>query len=99
HLDEALGYWKSVTLLCLKADIHLNLREYEEAMESCEDALKLDPEFTRAHVLKGLIYEQQGQLVEALDSFRPAAEAGDRSAAAKVRELERKLKQGGKEHK
>jgi tetratricopeptide (TPR) repeat protein len=89
HFDAALAYLKSVTVLCEKADAHLQLGEYDEAIECCDEVIQVDPGCSRAHFIKGLAYKAKNQPAKAIECFRLAEKYGERKAAAEIRLLER----------
>jgi tetratricopeptide (TPR) repeat protein len=47
-------------------------REYDAAIEPCLRALRMDPQLFWAHMILGWAYQQQGQLDEAIASYRTA---------------------------
>jgi TolB-like protein/Flp pilus assembly protein TadD len=47
-------------------------REYDQAVEECQTALDLDPNFARAHANCGLAYEAKGMYREAVTEFEKA---------------------------
>jgi len=47
-------------------------REYDQAVEECQTALGLDPNFARAHANCGLAYEAKGMYREAVTEFEKA---------------------------
>jgi tetratricopeptide (TPR) repeat protein len=88
HIDNALSYWKSVTLLCVKAEIHIKLGQYDEALGCCDEVLAATPDFPKAHYLKGVAYKRAGKVSEAKESFQRAASLGDRKAQKECRTAE-----------
>jgi len=88
--DTALRMQPSVVLFCLKAQAHFGLNEYEKTIECCENALRLDPTFPKAHYLKGMVCWKTNRLEQALVLFDRAAceSAPNASEARKVVEAE-----------
>ncbi len=52
---------KSPSLLCERASIWLTRQQYQEALEDVESAIEIDPNHARAHDLRGLLYENDGE--------------------------------------
>ena len=52
---------KSPSLLCERASIWLTRQQFQEALEDVESALEIDPNHARAHDLRGLLYENDGE--------------------------------------
>jgi Tfp pilus assembly protein PilF len=79
HLEAALLLKKRGLVFVLKAEAHLALQEYTEAEACCDSALSIAPNFSRAHLVKGIVYERAGQPEKAIASFRRAVETAERS--------------------
>ncbi len=54
----------------LLAQIHLEDKEYDEALAECRAALELNPENTETRNLEGIILRRQGHLAEAIGVYR-----------------------------
>jgi chemotaxis protein methyltransferase CheR len=71
--ESALGHYPAaVDALVGLAQIHANQGDPERAMVECRRALDLDALCEDAHLLLGLLYRQQDQLVAAIDHFLKA---------------------------
>jgi tetratricopeptide (TPR) repeat protein len=51
----------SPSLLCERASIWLSRQQYQEALADVEAAIEVDPEHARAHDLRGLLHENDGE--------------------------------------
>ncbi len=51
----------SPSLLCERASIWLTRQQYQESLEDVESAIEFDPNHARAHDLRGLLYENDGE--------------------------------------
>ena len=51
----------SPSLLCERASIWLTRQQFEESLEDVESAIEFDPNHARAHDLRGLLYENDGE--------------------------------------
>ena len=51
----------SPSLLCERASIWLTRQQFPEALEDVEAAIEIDPDHARAHDLRGLLYENDGE--------------------------------------
>ena len=69
HPDEALLYNN-------RADTRMKLKLYDLAIQDIEQALKLDPSYSVAHVTKGEILKAMGKSNEACSSFDKAIKLG-----------------------
>jgi len=58
------------------ARIRMHAEEPEEALKALDEALRLDPGFTRALTAKGIVLERRGRLEEALEAYGQAARGG-----------------------
>jgi tetratricopeptide (TPR) repeat protein len=87
HIDAALAYWRTSTLLCLKADLHVRQGQYETALACCEEVLRNYPSNEKAHFFRGLAYKHLGKQREALESLRQAEMHGEPRAADEMRRL------------
>jgi TolB-like protein/Flp pilus assembly protein TadD len=54
-------------------------RQYEDAVQQCQEVLDLQPGFHRAHQLMGMVYIQQGLYPEAVAELQQAAVTSDRN--------------------
>jgi Flp pilus assembly protein TadD len=52
-----------------------DLRRFDEAATVCERALALDPAYAKAHVNRGVIFEQQNEITAAIEAYRRAIAA------------------------
>ena len=52
---------KSPSLLCERASIWLMRQQYHDALVDVESAIEIDPKYARAHDLRGLLYESDGE--------------------------------------
>lgn len=50
------------------AGIFFLLGDYTNCLEQCNQALKLDPNFSKVHARLAQVYERQGKFQEALDA-------------------------------
>lgn len=74
-LTKAVAMSGDATEARLKlAELKLVKREYKEAMELANDALRLDPLNAQGYFLKGWIHMEGGDTTMALSSFRTAVE-------------------------
>ena len=53
--------WRHANSFCDRAAIWLTRQQFEEALADIESALEVDPEHSRAHDLRGLLYESEGE--------------------------------------
>ena len=53
-----------------------NAHRYDEALEAAEDGVKLDPEDYNWPYLRGLVYDQQGKLEQAVEQYEEAIALG-----------------------
>ena len=91
RLDEALDSMQvaralaplSCIVACDCARIHYYRREYEFAMEQCEQAIELNPYFSQAYWMKGFIQEQHREFVHAEAAFKRALQLWPRSRRSK----------------
>lgn len=83
RFEEALGALKrAVALDGNKAIYHgsvalalFRLQRYDEAMASVDRALELNPEYIEAYNIRGMIYNEQGEYLQAMSSFRHLIES------------------------
>jgi tetratricopeptide (TPR) repeat protein len=64
----------------LLAQIHLEEKEYGDALAACHEALKLNPENLETKNLEGIIMRRQGRVEDAIHVYRKILEARPRSA-------------------
>lgn len=91
RLDEALDSMQvaralaplSCIVACDCARIHYYRREYEFAMEQCEQAIELNPYFSQAYWMRGFIQEQHRELPQAEAAFKRALQLWPRSRRSK----------------
>ena len=53
-----------------RSAMHLNLSEFDKAIEDAEKAISLKPEYAKAYLRKGKALEGQQRLQEALDTYK-----------------------------
>lgn len=77
-------------LLQNRAMCNLKLKKYEQAIEDCEGALKLDPSYTKARKTKANALGQSGNWEEAVKELKSLAEAdpSDAGLAKEIRNAE-----------
>lgn len=54
----------------IRARVHFQLREYEQALEFCNQILESDPENLNAHFYRAYIYTQNNEFAEAGEDYR-----------------------------
>ena len=64
----------------LLAQIHLEEREYGDALAACHEALKLNPENLETRNLEGIIMRREGRVEDAISIYRKILEARPKSA-------------------
>ena len=62
------------------ASLQLRVKEYEEAIRTCEVLTSIAPESTDAYIIKGLALGELNRKQEALEAFQKAKELGDERA-------------------
>ena len=77
------------------ASIRYYRREYDAALEQCDQAIELNPYFSQAYWTLGFIQEQRGDIAEALAAFTRAQELAPGSPRNKGA-LGRMMAQDGK---
>lgn len=63
-----------VEVLLLKSKFFYSARRYEESIEPCKEAVKIDPKCAQAYAFMGNAFEKLGKLDEAMKSFVKAIE-------------------------
>jgi tetratricopeptide (TPR) repeat protein len=66
---ERIEVWKETSRLVRSADGLLARNNYDQAIERCQDALRLNPTHMGALERLGLLYFQKGLYVEAINSY------------------------------
>lgn len=66
-----------------------NLKKYEEALEDCEMALKINSFYPNSYLLKGQIKYEQGDINSAKQLIKKAGELGNNSAIKLLQEIEK----------
>jgi serine/threonine-protein kinase len=61
------------------AVIHLYLRDFDSALEQCDQTVELNPHFAPAYLTLGLVQEQRGDFDESAAAFRRAVDLAPRS--------------------
>ncbi|CAE7540897.1 unnamed protein product [Symbiodinium natans] len=78
--------------LCLRAELHVQLGQWQDAFADASDALALIPSLARAHAARGEAAEQLGFLAEAASSWETAELLGGiPQAAARAEACRQKL--------
>lgn len=77
------------------ARIYYYMRDYERALEECDRTIELDPHFTPAYALLGLVQELRGEFEEAAAAFQCAIQLSPRSPSLRA-ELGHSLALSGK---
>ncbi|MDW8299997.1 MAG: tetratricopeptide repeat protein [Anaerolineae bacterium] len=75
QLAEALSLLEPVNTAeahALRATVLRRLKRYPEALEACDRALSLAPEYAKAHNERGILLERLGQASQALEAFEQA---------------------------
>jgi tetratricopeptide (TPR) repeat protein len=87
--DGALGLLECATaadpdeprIPVLKADLFLESKQWSEALDSCNRALRMDPEIALVHNLRGIALGKLGELNDSMASFERALELDPQFAA------------------
>jgi eukaryotic-like serine/threonine-protein kinase len=97
HIEAALSYWKTPSLLCVKANLLLKLRRYEEALACCDEVLQPESNrnYAKAHYLRGEALKGLDRLPEAREAFQRAADHGEGKANAEIDLIDEVLRQAG----
>ena len=75
HLDICLDYSPDhIPCKLRRAEMHIHLKQYEEAFVLLNGALKLDDQISEVYWMKGVIYKENGELENALSSFQTSVE-------------------------
>ena len=75
HLDACLEVSPSyIPCLLRRAEMHIHLGQFPEAFGRINDALRQDPFNHEAYWMKGVLYREQGNNVNARSSFQTAVE-------------------------
>lgn len=75
HLDACLEVSPDhIPCLLRRAEMHTHLRQYPEAFEKLNAALRQQPLNHEAYWMKGMIYREQGNATNAKSSFQTAVE-------------------------
>lgn len=82
--SEAIDLCKNEGMFTNRAMAYIKQRKYKEALFDCEQALYLNPEFTKAHLRAYTCYLAQGNLAKAQESVEKSISLGDQTMADKV---------------
>lgn len=75
HLDQCLDVAPShIPCLLRRAEMHVHLRQYEDAFDRLNAVLRLQPLNREAYWMKGMIYRDQGNVDNAKSSFQTSVE-------------------------
>ena len=75
HLDQCLEVAPAhIPCMLRRAEMHIHLRQYEDAFDKLNAVLRLQPLNREAYWMKGMIYRDQGNLDNAKSSFQTAVE-------------------------
>jgi DnaJ family protein C protein 7 len=77
-----------------RAQAYINLKEYENAINDCDEALKLDPSYVKAQKMRAKAYGGAGNWEEAIRDYKAVAEAnpGEKGIQEDIRRAEFELK-------
>lgn len=81
-------------LLQNRAQAHLTLKNYDQAIADCTEALRLDPSYTKAKKIRAKAYSAAGNWEEAVKDYKSVAEAnpGEKGIQDDIRHAEFELK-------
>ena len=75
HLDVCLRYApEHIPCKLRRAEMHIHLNQYEDALNMINSALRLDDQIPDAYWMKGVIYRETGDIENALSSFQTSIE-------------------------
>lgn len=75
HLDVCLKYAPNNTSCKLRrAEMYIHLNQFEKALETLNDALRINDQLHEAYWMKGAIYRDSGDLDKALSSLQTSVE-------------------------
>ena len=75
HLDQCLDVAPDhIPCLLRRAEMHIHLRQYEDAFDKLNAVLRLQALNREAYWMKGMIYRDQGNMDNAKSSFQTAVE-------------------------
>ena len=75
HLDVCLRYSPDhIPCKLRRAEMHIHLNQYEDALNIINSALRLDDQIHDAYWMKGVIYRETGDIENALSSFQTSIE-------------------------
>jgi len=75
HLDVCLELAPDhIPCKLRRAEMHIHLKQYDEAFDLLNDALRLDDQIAEAYWMKGMIYRETGDVDNALSSFQTSVE-------------------------
>ena len=60
-----------------EASVYIRMENYDQALRSLENALRIAPDFASCYRLRGICYVRQGKKAEACEAFNKAKELGD----------------------
>jgi tetratricopeptide (TPR) repeat protein len=80
-LDQLISqHPKVASVYGYKAQLLFSLEEFEKADETLQKAFEIDPNFALGHYLRGVVRQNEGEIIGALIQFRKAAELLDSNA-------------------
>ncbi len=68
-------------VLTNRAVAYIKLKKFKEALQDCEQALAINPQFAKAHLRAYACYVQIGEFKKALLAIDSATQLGDTTAA------------------
>lgn len=75
--DLTRQHAQNAAVWCYQADLLMLQGKFDEAEKSIAESLKRDPHFAKALYLQGALLHEKERHIEALDSYRKAADACD----------------------
>jgi DnaJ family protein C protein 7 len=77
-----------------RAQAYINLKEYDEAIKDCTEALRLDPTYIKAQKMRAKAHGGAGNWQEAVSDYKAVAEAnpGEKGIREDIRRAEFELK-------
>lgn len=81
-------------LLQNRAQAHINLKEYDNAVSDCDEALRLDPGYSKAQKMRAKAHGAAGNWEKALQDYKAVAEANptEKGIHEDIRKAELELK-------
>ena len=78
---------RNAQLWAEKANVHLRVGQYADAMASADVAIQLDSTYSVPYLIKGLAQCQSGQKDEGLANLQKAKDLGDTQADAFIKKF------------